>query len=101
MDHPKLQAQRGALAAAPWNFRHRPAFQRRNGTSSEEAPARSSHTTKDYEAFARDCVNLGNQANTPALRQRLLDMARQSAEKEVEVSSGAQTDEVLHSDFST
>jgi hypothetical protein len=37
----------------------------------------SSHKTKDYEAFARDCVNLANQANTPALRQRLMDMARE------------------------
>ena len=37
----------------------------------------SSHTTKDYEAFARDCVNLANHANTPALRQRLMDMARE------------------------
>ena len=36
----------------------------------------SSHATKDYEAFARDCVNLANHANTPALRQRLMDMAR-------------------------
>jgi hypothetical protein len=34
----------------------------------------SSRAPKDYEAFARDCVNLTNDANTPALRQRLMDM---------------------------
>jgi hypothetical protein len=36
----------------------------------------SSHKPNDYEAFARDCLSLAKQANTPALRQRLMDMAR-------------------------
>jgi hypothetical protein len=31
---------------------------------------------KEFEAFARDCVQLAAQADTPELRERLLSMAR-------------------------
>jgi hypothetical protein len=31
---------------------------------------------KKFEAFARDCVQLAAQADTPELRERLLSMAR-------------------------
>jgi hypothetical protein len=31
----------------------------------------------EFEEFARDCVNLARQANSPELRARLLDIARE------------------------
>jgi hypothetical protein len=36
----------------------------------------SGSTAKEFEAFARDCVHLAAQADTPELRERLLSMAR-------------------------
>jgi hypothetical protein len=36
----------------------------------------SGSASKEFEAFARDCVQLAAQANTPELRERLLSMAR-------------------------
>jgi hypothetical protein len=36
----------------------------------------SGSAAKEFEAFARDCVQLAAQADTPELRERLLSMAR-------------------------
>jgi hypothetical protein len=36
----------------------------------------SGSASKEFEAFARDCVQLAAQADTPELRERLLSMAR-------------------------
>jgi hypothetical protein len=36
-----------------------------------------SESAKDFEEFARDCVRLAEQADTPALRERLLSLARE------------------------
>jgi hypothetical protein len=33
-------------------------------------------SAKDFEDFAKDCVRLADQADTPTLRERLLDLAR-------------------------
>ena len=35
-----------------------------------------SSSAKDFEDFAKDCVRLADQADTPTLRERLLDLAR-------------------------
>jgi hypothetical protein len=37
----------------------------------------SSGTAKEYEDFARDCVRLANQADSPELREKLLNLARE------------------------
>lgn len=34
-------------------------------------------SAKELEAFARDCVRLAQQAATPELREKLLDLARE------------------------
>ena len=39
-------------------------------------PMSSGSAAKEFEAFARDCVQLAAQAGTPELRERLLSMAR-------------------------
>jgi hypothetical protein len=36
-----------------------------------------SSTTKEYEEFARDCVRLAGQADSPELREKLLNLARE------------------------
>jgi hypothetical protein len=36
-----------------------------------------SKSAKDFEEFARDCVRLAEQADTPALREKLLGLARE------------------------
>ena len=36
----------------------------------------SGSAAKEFEAFARDCVQLAAQADTPELREKLLSMAR-------------------------
>jgi hypothetical protein len=36
----------------------------------------SGSAAKEFEAFARDCVQLAARADTPELRERLLSMAR-------------------------
>ena len=33
-------------------------------------------SAKDFEDFAKDCIRLADQADTPTLRERLLDLAR-------------------------
>jgi hypothetical protein len=33
--------------------------------------------TKEFEEFARDCVRLAGQADTPELREKLLNLARE------------------------
>jgi hypothetical protein len=42
----------------------------------ETRPMSSGSAAKEFEAFARDCVQLAAQADTPELRERLLSMAR-------------------------
>ena len=37
----------------------------------------SSGTAKEYEDFARECVRLANQADSPELREKLLNLARE------------------------
>ena len=37
----------------------------------------SSGAGKEFEDFARDCVRLAEQADTPELRQKLLSLARE------------------------
>ena len=37
-----------------------------------------SGSANEYEEFARDCVRLAGQADTPALREKLLNLARES-----------------------
>jgi hypothetical protein len=34
-------------------------------------------SSKEFECFARDCVRLAEQADTPLLREKLLQMARE------------------------
>ena len=36
-----------------------------------------STSAKEFEEFARDCVRLAEQADTPALRDKLLGLARE------------------------
>jgi hypothetical protein len=33
-------------------------------------------SAKDFEDFTKDCIRLADQADTPTLRERLLDLAR-------------------------
>ena len=33
-------------------------------------------SAKDFEDFAKDCIRLADQADTPTLRERVLDLAR-------------------------
>ena len=42
----------------------------------EARPMSSGSAAKEFEAFARDCVQLAAQADTPELREKLLSMAR-------------------------
>jgi hypothetical protein len=37
----------------------------------------SSGTTKDFEDYARDCVRLAEHMNSPELREKLLQQARE------------------------
>jgi len=37
----------------------------------------SSGTAKEFQDFARDCVRLANQADSPELREKLLNLARE------------------------
>jgi hypothetical protein len=37
----------------------------------------SSGSAKEFEEFARDCVRLAEQADTPELREKLLNLARE------------------------
>ena len=37
----------------------------------------SSGLAKEFEEFARDCVRLAEQADTPELREKLLNLARE------------------------
>ena len=37
----------------------------------------SSGSEKEFEEFARDCVRLAEQADTPELREKLLNLARE------------------------
>src|SRR3954470_79376 len=37
----------------------------------------SSGSIKEFEEFARDCVRLAEQADTPELREKLLNLARE------------------------
>ena len=37
----------------------------------------SSGSKKEFEEFARDCVRLAEQADTPELREKLLNLARE------------------------
>jgi hypothetical protein len=37
----------------------------------------SGSAAKEFEAFARDCEQLAEQADTPELREKLLSMARE------------------------
>jgi hypothetical protein len=39
--------------------------------------AMSPEPSNHYEEFARDCVRLAQQADTPELRRKLLDLARE------------------------
>jgi hypothetical protein len=34
-------------------------------------------SSKEFESYARDCVRLAEQADTPLLREKLLQMARE------------------------
>ena len=36
-----------------------------------------SKSAQEFEEFARDCVRLAEQADTPALREKLLGLARE------------------------
>ena len=36
-----------------------------------------SKSAKEFEEFARDCVRLAEQADTPAPREKLLELARE------------------------
>ena len=46
-----------------------------NGTLKE--PTMSSGTAKDFEDYARDCVRLAEQVDSPELREKLLQQARE------------------------
>jgi len=49
-----------------------------------EACAMSSETAKDFNKYARDCVKLAHQPNTPPeLREQLLQMAREWMREEM------------------
>jgi hypothetical protein len=37
----------------------------------------SSGSANEFEVFARDCVRLANQADSPELREKLLNLARE------------------------
>jgi len=37
----------------------------------------SAGSAKEFEEFARDCVRLAEQADTPELRKKLLNLARE------------------------
>ena len=37
----------------------------------------SARSAKEFEEFARDCVRLAEQADTPELREKLLNLARE------------------------
>jgi hypothetical protein len=37
----------------------------------------SSGSANEFEDFARDCVRLANQADSPELREKLLNLARE------------------------
>ena len=40
-------------------------------------PTMSSGTAKDFEDYARDCVRLAEQVDSPELREKLLQQARE------------------------
>jgi hypothetical protein len=53
--------------------------EKRNLTGKAELDGRNpmSKPAEDFEEFARDCVRLAEQADTPALREKLLGLARE------------------------
>ena len=48
-----------------------------------------SKSAKEFEEFARDCVRLAEQADTPALREKLLGLAREWMQAVLEVEDAA------------
>jgi hypothetical protein len=62
---------RGTLDGTPWN-----SALCEGSRTMETRPMSSGSAAKEFEAFARDCVQLAAQADTPELRERLLSMAR-------------------------
>ena len=55
----------------------------------EAQPMSSGSAAKEFEAFARDCVQLAAQADTPELREKLLSMARDWMRAAVEEDDAA------------
>jgi hypothetical protein len=53
----------------------------------------SSGTAKEYEDFARDCVRLANQADSPELRDKLLNLAREWMHAVMDVEDAASAKE--------
>ena len=53
----------------------------------------SSGTAKEYEDFARDCVRLANQADSPELREKLLNLAREWMHAVMDVEDAASAKE--------
>ena len=53
----------------------------------------SSGTAKEYEDFARDCVRLANQADSPELREKLLNLAREWMHAVMDVEDAASATE--------
>ena len=49
----------------------------------------SSETEKVFEGFARDCVRLANQADSPELREKLLNLAREWMHAVIETEDAA------------
>ena len=55
----------------------------------------SGSASKEFEAFARDCVQLAAQADTPELRERLLSMARDWMRAAMEEDAAPSTNRAL------
>jgi hypothetical protein len=68
-------AFRGSPRGTPWNSVELRAIVW-GWRTMEARPMSSGSAAKEFEAFARDCVQLAAQADTPELRERLLSMAR-------------------------
>jgi hypothetical protein len=58
-------------------------------------PMSSGSAAKEFEAFARDCVQLAAQAGTPELRERLLSMARDWMRAAIEEDDAPSTNRAL------
>ena len=52
-------------------------------------PSGSRGTAKEYEDFARDCVRLANQADSPEVREKLLNLAREWMHAVMDVEDAA------------